>query len=220
MKKPVLVVPSTTNEYFKLNKTYTDILDKYNLKYLISSYNLNILDTIDMFGGIILTGGGDFSMKYLNENLHPLATDIYPCRDNFEIQLVKKAYKNKIPTLGICRGAQCINLALGGSITQHIENHVQTQEKINTSHFININKSSKLYKILGLEKIEVNSFHHQVINSVSDKLVCSAKSEDGFIEAVETPDNLFFIGLQWHPECLSTYESNKLFEEFSNAVVF
>lgn len=219
MKNLVLVVPSTDDEFLKINKFYTNVLDKFNLKYVISSYNLNILKDINLFSGIILTGGGDFSQEYLAESLHPLASDIYPERDKFEIELVKLAYKKRITTLGICRGAQCINLALGGTINQHIGGHIQAQPKKISSHFAHIKEGSKLHKILEKDKINVNSFHHQVIENVSSKLICCARSTDGYVEAVEAKENFFFVGVQWHPEAMINEESDKLFKEFTKNIV-
>lgn len=166
---------------------------------------LNILD------GIIFTGGLDISPLSYDENPLKEVNQVSSIRDKYEIGLFKKAYKRKIPILGICRGHQMANVALGGNLYQDI--NVQVSNSLGHSpkgvsnddfyHSIDIKKHTKLYDIFRKEKIFVNSLHHQSIKELGDNLLVSALSEDGIIEAIEAADDRFLIGLQFHPENLA-----------------
>lgn len=165
---------------------------------------------LDMLDGIIFTGGLDVSPLCYNENPLKEINLISSRRDKYELGLVKKAYERKMPILGICRGLQITNVALGGSLYQDI--NVQVSDSLGHAprgisndelyHSIEVKKDTKLYDIFGKEKIFVNSFHHQSIKDLGENLVVSALSEDGIIEAMEATDERFLIGLQFHPEAL------------------
>lgn len=167
-------------------------------------YYLGILD------GIIFTGGLDVSPLSYNENPLKEINNISAIRDKYEIGLFKKAYERKMPILGICRGLQITNVALGGKLYQDIFTQVPNclghspEGILNTElyHSINIEKDTKLFHIFGKEKIFVNSFHHQGIKELGNNLLVSALSEDGIIEGIEATDDRFLIGLQFHPENL------------------
>jgi len=174
---------------------------------------------LDILDGIIFTGGLDVSPLSYNENPLKEINRTSSIRDNYEMGLFKKAYERKLPILGICRGLQVANVALGGSLYQDI--HVQVPGVLGHQpsampndefyHSINIKKDSKLFNIFRREKIFVNSLHHQAIKELGAGLVVTALSEDGIIEAVEATDDRFLIGLQFHPEDLT-----KKYEEFLN----
>lgn len=211
--KPVLIVPNTNGKMLSLNNNYIEKLNNFNVKSVIAHYDKSFIDNIFDFSGVLLTGGGDISEKYLKEKLHPKAKDIFVCRDDFEIDIVKKAYLKKIPTLGICRGMQIMNVALGGEINQHIEGHIQQIERNLEYHYVKIDKNSKLYQIFNKDKIKVNSFHHQVVKALGKNIVASAFSQDNYIEAIETTEDFFFLGVQWHPEVLDGIH-NYIFKHF------
>lgn len=166
---------------------------------------LNIID------GIIFTGGLDISPLTYDENPLKEVNIISSIRDKYEFGLFKKAYERKLPILGICRGHQLANIALGGSLYQDIYTQVpdilgHRPKGISSDelyHSINVEKDSKLYNIFQSEKIFVNSNHHQSIKKLGKNLAVSAVSEDGIIEAIEATDQRFFIGVQFHPECLT-----------------
>lgn len=218
MRKFILVVPNFDGVKYTLNKNYLDILKQKNIPYYISDYNTELIEYC-LPGGILLTGGGDISEKYLNEPLHPKASDICQERDEFEIYLLKKAYTHRIPTLGICRGAQIMNIAFGGTINQHIEGHIQQEDRTIPTHFINIEKETQFYEIIKKEKINVNSIHHQVIKDIASGFKKIAYSKDRNIEGIEKIDeNFYFLGIQWHPEALFDNNSKKIFESFLERV--
>lgn len=177
-----------------------------------------IVDTID---GLILSGGHDISPRFYGEEPKIKLGEIFPDRDQFEFELLKKAKEKKIPILGICRGCQIINVFHGGTIYQDLSyrtgdtiKHWQSHSPEMVTHTVELEMNSLLNNIWNVNEIWVNSFHHQTIKEVPDNFAVSARSKDGVIEAIESLDDSFLIGIQWHPEMLSnsTKEMAKLFE--------
>lgn len=159
--------------------------------------------------GFLFCGGGDISPLLFGEDLITEKGSTDWKSDNFHISFMKQVLTRKIPVLGICRGMQVLNLALGGTIYQDISlrpeqslNHMQlSSDRSDVSHRLLISKSSMLHKICGNIRA-VNSFHHQCIHSLGETLTASASAPDGIIEAIESSAFPFAIGLQWHPECM------------------
>lgn len=175
--------------------------------------DLNI-DIINIIDGLILTGGEDIDGKYFNEDTHINAGNISPFRDEQEVFLAKMGLDKDIPMLGICRGIQVMNIAADGDIYQDMYSqltedergrlikHDQSAPKWYGSHKIKIEKKSKLYNIFKKEELFVNSFHHQAVRKIGNKLVMSATTNDNIIEGIESIENKFAIGVQWHPELM------------------
>jgi putative glutamine amidotransferase len=179
------------------------------------SYEIEAEKILADADGIILTGGGDIDPVYFGEPLDPRADLVLPIRDAYEIELCKKAFALNKPILAICRGVQVLNVALGGSLFQHVDNHSFPETRDKIIHDVNIFRNTRLYEALGAEIIGVNSIHHQAINRVADVLRVSAVSPDGIPEAVEAPDKKFVVGVQWHPEALlKNAVHNQIFKEF------
>ncbi len=213
MKKFILIVPSNDNEKFFINKHYINNIKSFNIPYYICDYNIKNID-YNLIGGILLTGGGDIEPTFYNEEKHIKTNDIYIERDMFEICLLKEALERRIPTLAICRGMQVMNVAFGGNLIQHIEGHSQKEDKSIATHYVNIKKKSILYNILKKDIIRVNSVHHQIVNKVAKNFNVCATCEN-IVEAIEYNDNnLFFIGVQWHPEALNDEYNKKIFTYF------
>ena len=162
---------------------------------------------IDLIDGLVLTGGSDVCPHYYGEEPEDIK-DNNPSRDKWEIELFTQAYEKNIPVFGICRGMQLMNVALGGSLYQDINKHLgkellhwpQDQEYIR--HFVDIERKSKLFKVLCSDRIKVNSYHHQAIKKMAPPLKAVATAEAGIIEAVEAAEKEFILGVQWHPEDL------------------
>ena len=177
-------------------------------------YVKELTDTAD---GLLFTGGDDIAPELYKEERTEKCGLVSLVRDEFEIQAVKAALDKGIPVLGICRGIQVINVALGGSLHQHIDGHMQKLDKMEPSHFVTLTESplSDIYP----KRCSVNSFHHQAVKRVGEGLRICAVSDDGCTEAVFMPGHPFFVGVQWHPEHMTESYSGagKLFEAFVKA---
>jgi len=170
-----------------------------------SNYLCDLLDGLD---GLIFSGGGDPNPLLFGEQPIKELHGITPERDQQELVLVRLAYDRQIPMLGICKGIQMINAALGGTLYQDIHTqmegtrikHSQDQDRRFPSHTVKIEKGSILQKLFGAEEIAVNSFHHQACKEPAPCLKVTATSTDGVIEAVESNEFKSILGVQWHPE--------------------
>ncbi|MBY7142652.1 gamma-glutamyl-gamma-aminobutyrate hydrolase family protein [Virgibacillus sp. NKC19-3] len=161
--------------------------------------------------GLYATGGYDIDPTLFKEEPHPNLGTIIPARDQSEIALMNKFLEMDKPILGVCRGAQTLNIAAGGDMYQDIYTqinqvllqHSQKAPLDHGSHFIYVQKGSLLHQLTGSEKFRVNSLHHQANRDVSDYFEISAKANDGIVEAVESKEHSFALGLQWHPESMA-----------------
>lgn len=159
---------------------------------------------------LILSGGYDVNPLIYGEEPRQKLGAILPERDKFDIWLLEEACKMNKPVLGICRGIQIMNAAFGGSINQDLsydENcyikHFQETSPSAGAHAVEIAEESILHSILG-SKITVNSFHHQSLKKVAGGFKVAAKAKDGTIEAIEKVGDNFVMGIQWHPEMMSS----------------
>lgn len=182
-----------------------------------------ITDYLARIDGLLLTGGGDIDPLLYGEDPLPENGRLDPLRDNFELELVRKAFETDLNILGICKGCQVLNLALGGSLYQDLYRqkaavlkHVQEAPRWYPTHRVRIKRNSHLYGIVQQEFIKVNSIHHQAIKEVSPFFKVVAYSADGVIEAIEKKQGAFVLGVQWHPESLwkSSWENYNIFREF------
>ena len=162
-----------------------------------------------MVDGVLFSGGDDVDPASYGEEQIWGCGDICPLRDDFEIKLLKvlvEKYPEK-PVLGICRGAQVLNVAMGGTLYQDLRSqvpgcirHQQQQSSHYASHKAMMTEGSKLRAIYGSTEVMVNSFHHQAVKDVGEGLVVTARASDGVVEGLEKPDHPYFIAVQWHPE--------------------
>jgi putative glutamine amidotransferase len=186
-----------------------------------------VLQQID---GVLLTGGGDVDPVFYGQDRHPTVDDAEPGRDEFEIDLARRAMEADIPVLAICRGSQVLNVAAGGTLVQDIPTAVSADlahrvdtPKDSIAHDIRIATDSRLHAALGSAvdascACRVNSRHHQSVGTLGERLVASATAHDGVIEGIEAPGASFCVGVQWHPENFwRTGEFSPLFETFVSA---
>ncbi len=187
-----------------------------------------IVRLMNMCDGILLTGGHDVSPSLYGEE--PLEGKVCSCakRDEMEKFVLDEAILQDKPLLGICRGIQFMNAALGGTLYQDLPSqhpseteHHQTPPYDVPVHEVSILKGTPLYQILGAEKIAVNSYHHQAVKELSPELEVMAEAEDGIVEALCRPGNKFLWAVQWHPEFSHKVDENsrKVFSAFVEAMV-
>jgi putative glutamine amidotransferase len=182
--------------------------------------------------GLLLTGGGDVDPVFYGEDRHESVEDAEPGRDEFEIDLARRAMEADVPVLAICRGTQVLNVAAGGSLVQDIPSaidtrlpHSITMPRDADAHEVRVSQGSRLERALGgrldtSQSCRVNSRHHQSVGRVGRGLVASATAPDGVIEGIEKPDAAFCVGVQWHPENFCrTGQFSPLFESFVQAAL-
>jgi putative glutamine amidotransferase len=158
-----------------------------------------------MVDGILVAGGPDIDPHYFGEEPEPGLGDVVPAMDAFEVPLIQGAIRQGIPVLGICRGEQVLNVALGGKLFQDIKPgkimHQQKAPRYHRSHRVDVVDRTRLGGLIGAGEHLVNSFHHQAVSELGKGLIVTAAAPDDTIEGVELPGDLFVVGVQWHPEC-------------------
>ncbi len=235
-KRPLVLLTATTESLrgrsrVRVNEAYTDALSAVGLVPLIlPPIEASIATTaLDGVAGLVLTGGEDIGPEHFGQAPHPAMGTPHAARDEYEIALSRAARDRRVPTLAICRGAQIVNVALGGTLIQDIPslrpsaaNHDLSARRTERVHEIAIERDSSLAGVVGDTSITVNSSHHQSIDAVAKGLRGSATSPDGVIEAVEpTSKDWWMIAVQWHPEELTATSEpwdRRLFSSFAEAV--
>ena len=166
--------------------------------------------------GLLLPGGWDIDPALYGEQPDPKLGPVDRELDDTELRLFSQAHEQGLPVMGICRGQQVINVAMGGSLRQHLDGHeVRQFGRGHLAHAIEVDPGSELGRAAGDDKIRVNSLHHQAIEKLAPGLVETARGEDGTVEAVETSDGLI-VAVQCHPEELTSDLpwARRLFERF------
>lgn len=188
--------------------------------------------------GILFTGGGDIATEIFRGQPHPSVAGVDEARDSIELGLARCAAEEGTPFLGICRGLQVANVALGGTLYTDILDQAPSalkhnyeaadvlnpadkhgaSERTQLVHSVRIEAGSRLERILGTPFLQVNSLHHQGIKELAPAFKAVAFARDGIIEAIELPNHLFGVAVQWHPEWLTDQEATRrLFKAFVDA---
>lgn len=175
--------------------------------------------------GLFLTGGYDIDPTLFGEEPQPYLGVIVPTRDAFELMLIRRFLSLDKPILGVCRGCQILNIAVGGDMYQDIGSqikhdilqHKQIAPKSHGSHFVDVAGGTLLQLVTGSNRFKVNSRHHQANRNVPSPFRVSGYASDGVIEAIESEEHSFVLGVQWHPENMAITNdepSLKIFEKF------
>ena len=174
--------------------------------------------------GILFTGGGDIRTDLFNGSPHPKVGEVDDERDSLELPMMRLAVKEGKPFMGICRGCQVMNVALGGTLYTHIPDQLEGAvrhdwnpyiPRNHLAHPVQIAEDSRIGEIMGEPMLRVNSLHHQGIKDLAPALKAVGFAPDGLIEAAELPDHPFGLAVQWHPEWLTDQEpTRRLFHAF------
>ena len=231
-KKPVIAVTpmyDSKEERYVLKAAYMQMLEGLGALPVIMPLTTDeaVQDRfLDLCDGLVLSGGADIDPIRYGAVDEGLCGGISPLRDEVEIALCRRAVARDMPVLGICRGHQILNVALGGTMYQDLKlqqgtpfEHMVMNPVGGLVHRVAIAADSPLAKLQGAESMMVNSRHHQAIRDAAPDLRVQAVSPDGVIESVYLPGKRFVWGVQWHPESIweISPENRKIAEEFLRA---
>jgi len=181
-----------------------------------------ILDVID---ALVLSGGGDIDPSRYDGKRHDTNYSIDQERDTLELELARRVIDSSIPTLGICRGAQILNVVQGGKLIEHIPDEIgekvlhRAPPREPVTHGVKLKSGSRLAKILGRDQFDATSWHHQALRGAAAGFDAVAHAPDGTIEAIEMPSHPWMIAVQWHPELSAASDplQQKLFDALVEA---
>jgi putative glutamine amidotransferase len=176
-------------------------------------------DLLPAIDGVLLTGGGDIQPSRYGAQPLSETRGVDPARDAFDIRLLERAVDTDLPVLATCRGMQVVNVALGGSLVQHVpavtgQDHDHYERWREGVHRVKIEPDSQLAEALGTTEVEVNSIHHQAVHQAAPGTRAVAWADDDTIEAIELPGRPHVVAVQWHPELLEDWpEQQGLFQQ-------
>jgi putative glutamine amidotransferase len=209
--------------WYALRQNYAETISQAGAVPILLPHELaRVEDYLDRLDGLVVTGGAfDVDPALFGAaTKHPTVTT-KDGRTAFELAILKGALKRDLPVLGICGGQQLLNVALGGTLIQHIpdevENalaHEQPNPRTEPGHMVRVTPGTLLRKITGRAQLSVNSAHHQAAKKVGKGVVINAVAEDGVIEGIEHPKYRFCLGVQWHPEYLIDPGDRRIFAAF------
>jgi putative glutamine amidotransferase len=185
---------------------------------------LGLLERLD---GLLLSGGGDIDPACYGADTHPTLGGVNPMRDQLELALARRAIAAAQPLFGICRGAQLLNVAMGGTLYRDLGEYSGAQTHSFTAHpydlrphTVEVVAGSLLAQAVDLPALAVNSLHHQACRELAPGLLVTARAPDGVVEALEVAGHPFALAVQWHPEALpAAPEMRRLFAAFVAACV-
>ena len=214
---------------FTLPAEYVDAVRRAGgIPVLIPAGETAIDALLSRLDGLVLSGGGDVNPELYAGNKHIEIYMVDPERDGMEMTLSRKVATNGMPTLCICRGLQVLNVALGGSLVEHLPDEVgeainhrnpppgPDQISSHALHPLRVDGASRLAEILGAVEVEPASWHHQAVRRLADGLRVTARADDGTIEAAEATDHPWLVAVQWHPEITAADDptQQRIFDAF------
>lgn len=207
-----------------LNRAYVAALQSVGLAPVLLPTRGALPGDLSWASGLLLPGGPDVDPLRYGQDLDP-TTEPAPESDQLEFALLDWALREGIPVLAICRGLQVLNVALGGSLVQDLPQHAPEanpeapRPRDQLAHAMQVQRSSRLGRIVNADTIPVNSMHHQGIDQLAPRLVATGWSPDGLVEAVELPGDPFVLGVQYHPEELASHypAAQAIFAAFAEA---
>jgi putative glutamine amidotransferase len=212
------------DDRFAIPADYVDAVRRAGgVPLLVTPGESNWEAVLELVDGFILTGGGDIDPKHYSGTRHDTNYGVDQERDALELSLARHLIDARLPTLGICRGAQVLNVAEGGTLIEHIPDEVgdgvlhRAPPREPVAHRIQIKPDSRLMQVMEREEFEATSWHHQAPRRVANSFQIVATAPDGIVEAIEMPDHPWLIAVQWHPEL--TAASDPLQQRLFDAIV-
>jgi putative glutamine amidotransferase len=212
--------------WYALRQNYSDAVAKHGGIPFMLPYHPDLAEHyLGMIQGLVITGGNfDIDPSIFGDSSKHATVTTKPARTQFESAMLQGALERNLPILGICGGEQLLNVALGGTLIQHIPDsipgcleHEQKTPKHLPSHSVTVEAGTLLHRITGKSEFMVNSTHHQAVRAPGKGAVINCRAPDTVIEGIEAPDYTFCLGVQWHPEYLATAEDNAIFAAFLEA---
>jgi putative glutamine amidotransferase len=158
-----------------------------------------LLDAVD---AVVITGGRDIDPGAYGHEHDARCGPVDARRDASDLAVAREVLARNIPTLAICRGIQVMNVAAGGTLVQHVDDHMQLDRYNLDAHTVTIEPDSHLARVVGTTTLGVNTLHHQVIDRLGEGIRVVARNDEGHIEGIEFPDSPAVLAVQWHPELL------------------
>jgi len=214
---------SKTHPWYALRENYCDaIVAAGGVPVLLPHEDAAIGSYLALIGGLVVTGGAfDVDPSLFGAASRHESVTLKERRTDFELAITRAAIARDLPVLGICGGQQLLNVALGGTLVQHIPDeipnalaHEQPNPRTEPGHVVRLLPGTKLQAIAGADELAVNSAHHQAVKAPAPGLVIDAVAADGVIEGIEHPARRFCLGVQWHPEYLLSDGDRRLFAAF------
>ncbi len=214
---------SKTHPWYALRENYcTAVAEAGGLPILLPHEPEQVEAYLDLVSGLVVTGGAfDVDPSLFGAPSRHASVTTKDRRTEFELAVTKGALAADKPVLGICGGQQLLNVALGGTLIQHIpdevENalaHEQPNPRTEPGHRVLIERGTLLHRITQADSLDVNSAHHQAVKDVAPGIVVDARAPDGVIEGIEDPTRRFCIGVQWHPEYAISIGDKRIFAAF------
>ncbi len=219
---------SKTHHWYALRENYASAVVKAGgLPVLLPHEPEQTEAYLDLIDGLVVTGGAfDVDPALFGASTRHASVTTKDRRTAFELAVTRGAVAADKPVFGICGGQQLLNVALGGTLIQHIPDevpdalaHEQPNPRTEAGHVVKVTKGTLLHRITGADELPVNSAHHQAVRELAPGFVVDATAPDGVIEGIEDPRRRFLIGVQWHPEYAISDGDTRLFDAFIAAAL-
>ncbi|MGH6969726.1 MAG: gamma-glutamyl-gamma-aminobutyrate hydrolase family protein [Stellaceae bacterium] len=217
---------SKTHSWYALRENYCEaVAEAGGLSVLMPHEPEHAGDYLALLDGLIVTGGAfDVDPALFGAKTKHATVETKARRTEFELAICQGALAKNLPVLGICGGEQLLNVALGGTLIQHIPDevknalaHEQPNPRTEPGHAVTIAPNTLLRRVTQLAEMRVNSAHHQAVKDAAPGLVVDAVAPDGVIEGIEDPKRRFVLGVQWHPEYRLSEGDRRIFAAFIQA---
>jgi len=217
---------SKTHPWYALRENYCEaVAEAGGLSVLLPHEPERAADYLALLDGLIVTGGAfDVDPALFGATTKHASVSLKARRTAFELAICQSALAKNLPVLGICGGEQLLNVALGGTLVQHIPAeiknalaHEQPNPRTEPGHAVAIAPGTLLHRVTRMAEMQVNSAHHQAIKEAAPGLVVDAVAPDGVIEGIEDPKRRFVLGVQWHPEYRLSEGDTRIFAAFIQA---